>query len=79
MEEIKYNSKELTDIVIKQENKFEDNKNKDYESDIYDDMDYYIDDEMIDYMNSFDTDDFYSDCDYDNYDYCGRYDEADEI
>lgn len=79
MEEIKYNSKELTDIVIKQENKIEDNKNKDYESDIYDDMDYYIDDETIDYMNSFDTDDFYSDCDYDNYDYCSQYDEADEI
>lgn len=74
MEEIKYNNKEMTDIDIEQENEIEDN-----ESDTYDDIDYYIDDEMIDYMNSFDTNDFYSDYDYDNYDYCDRYDEADEI
>lgn len=66
----------MTDIDIEQEKEIEDN-----ESDTYDDIDYYIDDEMIDYMNSFDTNDFYSDYDYDydNYDYCDRYDEADEI
>lgn len=76
MEKIKYNNKEMTDIDIEQEKEIEDN-----ESDTYDDIDYYIDDEMIDYMNSFDTNDFYSDYDYDydNYDYCDRYDEADEI
>ena len=81
MKETEYNKKEILDVNINQKNINTNNKNKEYEIDTYDDMNYYIDDEIIDYINSINIDDFYSDCDYnyDYYDYCDRYDEADEI
>lgn len=74
-------------LNINKSNLIQKDDNKDNESirnnnDIIDDnIDDDIDDEMLDYINSIDPEDLYSDYDYDydDYDYYNRYDEADEI
>lgn len=76
MSELKDNNQNLiinkTNINIKEDIKEDDNI-----------IDEDIDDEMLDYINSIDPEDFYSDYDYntdeDYYDHYNRYDEADEI
>ena len=51
--------------------------NKKVNGDNYDIDD--VDDEILNYINSVDPDDLYSDSNCDDYDYCDKYDETDEI